>query len=208
MIGFERLSNLQVLIRDLLARNVPGDLLEAGVWRGGATVFMRGILKAHRAEGRVVWVADSFRGFPPPRDVSEKSYTSAEFAIPTSERKSILGEMIQLQRGASLEAVRATFERYGLLDSCVRFLPGWFRETLPAAPIERLALLRIDCDLYDSTLEVLQSLYPRVSPGGYIIVDDYNTFAECRQAVHDYLKPSFDGTITPIDADAVFWCKV
>ena len=107
--------------------------------------------------------------------------------------------------GPSLEDVRDRSKRYGLLDEQVKFLRGWFRDTLPLAPIERLALLRLDGDLYDSTYDALHALYPRLSVGGYAIVDDYGRFDECREAVHDY----FDATGTEadlqrVDDDAVF----
>jgi O-methyltransferase len=108
----------------------------------------------------------------------------------------------------SLPEVRNRFARYGLLDEQVRFLPGWFRDTLPAAPIERLALLRFDGDLYDSTLDALAALYPRLSPGGYTIVDDYGTFEECRGAVHDYLDGAGEKVdIQWVDDVAVYWQK-
>ena len=93
-----------------------------------------------------------------------------------------------LWAGTSYEEVRERFARYGLLDEQVRFLRGWFRDTLPSAPIERLALLRLDGDLYDSTYDTLAALYPRVSVGGYVIIDDYDAVDECREAVHDYLE--------------------
>jgi hypothetical protein len=108
--------------------------------------------------------------------------------------------------GMSYDEVRERFDRYGLLDDQVQFLRGWFRDTLPSAPIERLALLRLDGDLYDSTYDALDALYPRLSTGGYAIVDDYNTYKECRRAVHDYLGRTGAGAdIQPIDDEAVFW---
>jgi Macrocin-O-methyltransferase (TylF) len=113
-----------------------------------------------------------------------------------------------VMEGMSYEEVRERFDRYGLLDDQVQFLKGWFRDTLPSAPIERLALLRLDGDLYDSTYDALDALYPRLSTGGYAIVDDYNTFDECRRAVHDYLGRTGAGAdIQPIDDEAVFWQK-
>ena len=138
---------------------MPGDLIETGVWRGGAAIFMRGVLAAH-GDPRTVWVADSFQGLPKPEPRS----------IPGRRgRRALAAGLLAV----SLDEVKANFGRYGLLDDQVRFLPGWFRDTLPTAPIERLAVLRLDGDLYESTIVALESLYPKLSPGGFVVVDDY-----------------------------------
>ena len=149
MIGRVRLENVAACLDSIRRAGVPGDLIECGVWRGGTTVFMRGFLKAFGITDRAVWVADSFAGPPPPslpqdadEDMSAARYPM--LAIP-------------------MEAVQELFARYDLLDGQVRWLPGWFKDTLPRAPIERLALLRIDGDLYESTRDALTALYPRVS---------------------------------------------
>lgn len=173
MIGRSRLDNLHMCIREAIRQGVPGDLIETGVWRGGATIFMRGALKAYRQTLRKVWVADSFEGLPRPD--SEKYPADAQSGFWTQELFSV-----------SKEAVERNFARYGLLDHQVAFLQGWFRDTLPEAPIDRLAVLRLDGDMYESTMDALSSLYPKLSPGGYAIVDDYGAVPGCRQAVDDY----------------------
>jgi Macrocin-O-methyltransferase (TylF) len=215
MIGMRRLDNIQELVTDVLATGTPGDLIETGVWRGGSTIFMRGMLEAHGVRDRSVWVADSFEGFPSTEEqgASERSFSSPELAnlrgYQTREyAPAFRASMDRVMEGTSLEAVRDRFDRYGLLDEQVKFLPGWFRDTLPLAPIERLALLRLDGDLYDSTYDALDALYPRLSVGGYAIVDDYGFVAECRQAVHDYLGAAgVEADLQRVDDDAVFWQK-
>jgi len=216
MIGVQRLDNIQALVEDILREEVPGDLIETGVWRGGSTIFMRGLLKAHGITDRAVWAADSFVG-PPSRD--EDGASSRSFSSPGMEgireglQHSSLPQQVQeridlIMQGTSYEEVRERFSRYGLLDDQVKFLRGWFRDTLPTAPIEHLALLRLDGDWYDSTLDALEALYPKLSNGGYVIVDDYNAFEECRRAVHDYLDGiRVEADITEIDDEAVFWQK-
>ncbi len=98
-------------------------------------------------------------------------------------------------------------ERYGLLDAQVRFLEGWFRDTLPNAPIEQLAILRLDGDMYQSTMEALQPLYPKLSRRGYIIIDDY-TLPGCRAAVDDYRRErGISEEIIQIDGSGVYWQK-
>jgi O-methyltransferase len=192
MIGLRRLENLERCIADVLRRDVPGDFIETGVWRGGATIFMRAALKAHGDTTRRVWLADSFRGLPRPdtdrypADGDGGFWSYAALAVP-------------------LEEVRRNFARYGLLDEQVCFLPGWFRDTLPSAPIERLAVLRLDGDLYESTMDALGALYPKLSVGGYVIVDDY-ALPMCRAAVEDYRRQQgITEPITPIDWTGIFW---
>jgi hypothetical protein len=214
MIGIRRLDNIQALVEQILQTQVPGDLIETGIWRGGSTIFMRGVLKAYGVTDRTVWVADSFDGFPrtEQQGLSAESFTSPGLdALRSGWVQSSLPAQVQdrldaVMEGMSYDEVRERFDRYGPLDDQVHFLRGWFRDTLPSAPIERLALLRLDGDLYDSTYDALDALYPRLSTGGYAIVDDYNTYKECRRAVHDYLGRTGAGAdIQPIDDEAVFW---
>ncbi len=195
MIGLKRLDNLQFCVDEAITNGVRGDLIETGVWRGGAAIFMRAMLKAYGVTDRCVWVADSFEGLPPPNtgkyphDANSRLHESRELAV-------------------SLEQVQANFERYGLLDGQVRFLKGWFCDTLPVAPIERLAVLRLDGDMYQSTMDALVSLYPKVSQGGYVIVDDYGCIPACRQAVHDYRSANdITEEIRDIDWTGIFWQK-
>jgi len=193
MIGFRRLSNLQFCVEDVIEKGVPGDLIETGVWRGGACIFMRAILKAHGVRNRRVWVADSFEGLPPPN--ANKYPADAGLRLHKSKALAV-----------SVDEVRANFKEYGLLDEQVHFLRGWFRDTLPTAPIERLAVLRLDGDMYESTMDALTSLYQRVSPGGYVIVDDYGAVPACRRAIEDFRRKQ--GTAEPlceIDWSGVYW---
>jgi hypothetical protein len=193
MIGRKRLDNLESLVVDVIDRGVPGDLLEAGVWRGGAAILMRAVLRACGDTQRLVWAADSFQGLPRPnatRFPADRSYQSLHIDI-----------------AVPLEEVKTNFARYGLLDDQVRFLVGWFSDTLPAAPVDRLAVLRLDGDMYQSTIEALDALYPKVSTGGYVIIDDY-FLPSCRQAVDDYrARHRVVETLEPIDWASVYWRK-
>jgi len=195
MVGLKRLDNLQFCVEDVISNGVRGDLIETGVWRGGATILMRAILKVNAVTDRCVWVADSFEGLPPPEtdkypeDAGDRHHTRKELAV-------------------SLEEVRSNFERYGLLDDQVRFLKGWFRDTLPAAPIRQLAVVRLDGDMYGSTMDALALLYPKLAIGGYLIVDDYNAVAGCRKAIHDYRsRNNITDEIVAIDWTGVYWKK-
>jgi O-methyltransferase len=100
----------------------------------------------------------------------------------------------------------ANFERYGLLDQQVRFLEGWFKDTLPNAPIARLAVLRLDGDMYEATMQALDALCAKVSPGGFVIIDDYHEVPACRQAVDDFRTAhGLDHEILEIDGSGVYW---
>jgi O-methyltransferase len=195
MIGLVRARHLANCVERVLVEGVPGDMLEAGVWRGGACILMRGVLEALGDRTRRVWVADSFEGLPKPdaerypADAGDDLWSFKELAI-------------------GVEEVQANFARYGLLDDRVVFLKGWFEDTLPVAPIERLALLRVDGDLYSSTTQALEALYSKLSPGGYCIVDDYGAVAACRAAVDDFRRAKgIDEPIEQIDWTGVAWRK-
>lgn len=193
MIGLKRLNNIQFCLEDILRNNIPGDYIEAGVWRGGASIFARAVLKAYDVKDRLVWVADSFEGLPAP-DPNKYPY----------DKDSRLHELKILS--VPLEKVKKNFERYGLLDDRVRFLKGWFKDTLPKAPIQKLAVIRLDADMYESTTDALSYLYPKLSQGGYIIIDDYSCISACRQAVGDYRKSwGINAEIKTIDWTGVYW---
>ena len=193
MIGAHRMAQLQQAVEYVIAQGIPGDLIETGVWRGGACILMKAVLVAYGVQDRRVWVADSFKGLPAPDP--ERYPTDRGVLLHTFEQLAI-----------PVETVRRNFERYGLLDDRVVFLEGWFRDTLGPAPIERLAVLRLDGDLYESTMDALTALYDRVSPGGIVIVDDYGLIATCAAAVDDFRRER--GIVEPIkriDASGVYW---
>jgi O-methyltransferase len=193
MLSLKRLDNVQMCVETILRDNIAGDLIETGVMRGGTVILMRAILRAY-ADNRTVWAADSFEGLPPPNPQDYPADAGAQWHLrPLTE--------------VGVEHVRRNFERYGLFDDQVQFLPGWFRDTLHKAPIPRLALLRLDGDLYESTRDALVPLYPKLSPGGFVIVDDYN-LPMCAKAVNDYRKKmGIDDEIIAIDDAGVYWRK-
>jgi hypothetical protein len=202
MVGLPRLDNIQRCIEDVLKNDIPGDLVETGVWRGGATIFMRAVLKAHAVRDRIVWVADSFEGLPAiqPKDAAYAKDSSINMTSLNS------GGPMQIGLAVSLDRVKENFAKFGLLDDQVRFLKGWFCDTLPSAPIDQLSVLRLDGDLYQSTMDALNALYDKVSIGGYVIVDDYNSWPHCRQAVDEFrTRQRIADPLSAIDDSAVFW---
>lgn len=195
MIGLYRLRNIRDLALYVISNNIPGDFVETGVWRGGAVIYMRAILKALDIKDRLVWAADSFEGLPEPED---------RYPIDTGDKHHTYSQL-----AVSLEKVQANFAVYGLLDEQVKFLKGWFKDTLPAAPIKQIAILRLDGDMYSSTMDALISLYDKVSHGGFIIIDDYGAVPSCKKAVHDFRdERGITSTINNIDNLGVFWQKI
>lgn len=192
MVGVHRLNHIRAAVEHVLGNGVRGDLVEAGVWRGGVCIFMRALLDIYREPDRRVWVADSFQGMPESTEAGDRELALDQF-------NDILA--------VSQKDVEGNFRRYGLLDDRVVFLNGWFKDTLPSAPIEKIAVLRMDADLWSSTTDILNALYARVSVGGIIVVDDYS-LPVCAQAVREFRqKKGISDPLHTINEDAVWWCK-
>jgi len=194
MIGLKRLDNLQYCIEKVIEEGVEGDLIETGVWRGGACIFMRAVLAAHGIGDRKVFVADSFEGLPRP-DPDKWPVDRGD----EHHKRELLA--------VSQDDVENNFRKYGLLDDKVIFLKGYFVDTLPSAPIDKLAILRLDADMYGSTMDALDNLYPKLSKGGFCIIDDY-ALQRCKAAVDDYRsKHNVDSELIQIDWTGRYWRK-
>jgi len=194
MIGKKRLDNLHDCVEQVLRDRIPGDLMETGVWRGGAAILMRALLEIHDEPSRRVIAADSYEGLPQPD-------------IMTYPEDRGLNLFLYDELAVSLEEVRENFKKYDLLDERTVFLKGWFKDTLPKAPLEKLAVLRLDGDLYQSTIEALTNLYHKLSPGGYCIIDDYSIGA-CQKAVDRFrTEQAITTPLLEIDWTGVYWRK-
>lgn len=202
MLPLARLDNLQDCIQGVVTDGVPGDFIETGVWRGGATIFMRAALKVLGVKDRVVWAADSFEGLPEP--------DAEKFPLEAKAYKSAAMTKYYKHLAVGLEEVERNFAAYGMLDGQVRFLKGWFKDTLPSAPIERLAIMRLDGDYYESTRDALTNLYDKLSPGGYVIIDDYgeDSWTYCRKAVDEFREQrGIADPLVRVDKPCSFWRK-
>lgn len=194
MIGRKRLDNIQFCIETVLADNIRGDFIETGIWRGGACIFMQGVLMAYGVKDRTVWAADSFEGVPPPTLQEDQGFDISASVLPVL--------------AVPIEEVQELFSRYGLLNENVKFLKGWFKDTLAAAPIEKLAILRLDGDLYESTMDALTPLYDKVSSGGFVIIDDYLSCPPCTRAVDDFRSQrGISEPLQIIDGQSAYWRK-
>lgn len=191
MIGRKRLDQLHESLETILREDVPGNLIETGVWRGGSCMLMKATLAAHGDSQRTVYLADSFTGLPPPKSSADGWDLNGNPYFDISS-----------------EQVRRNFERFNLWDDRVKLIKGWFQDTLATTPTGPLALLRLDGDLYESTRVALEALYDRVSPGGYIIVDDYHSWPGCGRAVDEFIRNrNLSVSLIDIDENAVFWRK-
>jgi O-methyltransferase len=168
---------------------VPGDFLEAGVWRGGAIILMRALLDAYRIDHRRVFAADSFSGIPQNRHAVNDPVDD------WSDRWA-----------ASLEEVRQSVARLGFLDEKIVFVPGYFADSLGSLTNERFALIRLDSDSYDSVRTSLEYLYPLLSTGGFVIIDDWH-LPGCRMAVEDFRARHAIGGEIQVSSGNAFWAK-
>lgn len=195
MAGIKRLQNVAHLTDRAIAEGIPGDFIETGVWRGGASAMVRGVLKFRGVTDRKVYLADSFEGLPPPDE--------AAFPADTGSRYHTRGRL-----AVGVEAVRKTFEAYDLMDEQVEFVVGWFKDTLHKLDVPQFALIRLDGDMYESTIQAITALYPKLAPGGFVIVDDYGGIKACRAAIEDYrAAEGITAEIHRIDHTGVWWRK-
>jgi hypothetical protein len=197
MVGLKRLDDLQACVESVLDGGVGGDLIEAGAWRGGASILIRATLDCLGAHDRTLWVADSFQGFPVPEaaDVNadrELESHMSEIAFPAPD----------------LPTVRSYFDRFGCGDG-VNFVQGFFEDTMASLAGRRWSLIRLDADTYKATRLALETLYPGLSAGGHVILDDYfhPFLAEaCRRAVDDFRREhAINEPIHQIDYTGARW---
>lgn len=195
MVGKKRLENVRASIETVIRDGIVGDFVETGVWRGGTAIFAKALFKHHGANDRKVWCCDSFEGMPKPSKTDVSIADDSDF----SDREFL---------AVSLEEVQSNFKKFGLLDENVRFIKGLFNESLPKSPISKISILRLDGDLFDSTMDSLRNIYDRAEQSGFIIVDDYFSWKGCRTAVDQFrTERGISDELVQIDAHAVMWRK-
>lgn len=189
MVGLRRLDNLEYCINQIHKDNIPGAIVEAGVWKGGACIFANGVLQQLN-DTRNIYVCDAFEGlFPPPTNEMDEWTVKNDFS-PLS---------------ISLSKVQENFRKFSLLTPNIHFLEGWFSETLPTIK-EPVAILRVDGDTYQSTMDTL-ILEPQIPSGGFIIMDDW-AIESSRKAFLDYFKGKITEEDTiPVDSLSRYWRK-
>ncbi len=179
MVSPERLWATAMACKHAIERNIPGDFVECGVWRGGNSIVAASLFKLHKQDRRV-FLFDTFEGMTDP-SAEDKVICSGEDAADglDAHRESLR---------ASLEHVQRNFADFGLTGDKIVFVKGDVTKTLDERVNlpEKISVLRLDTDWYDSTRKELEVLYPRLSIGGAIILDDYGFWAGSKQAVDEY----------------------
>lgn len=190
------LINLYNLVKRANHLCLEGDIVECGVWNGGSAAVMGAacIDDVRQTSRRNIWLFDSFQGLPAPGDKDGAIEKNAYF---DGWNK---GDMLK---------VRRIFDEIGFPSGNLRIIPGWFETTLKTAPVNRIAVLHVDADWYNSVKEVLEAFYDKVVPGGFIALDDYGLWQGCRQAVTDYLaEHGIKGVaIVPVGQDGAYFQK-
>jgi O-methyltransferase len=196
LLPWTAIEHLDFAIRDTISRNVEGDFLETGAWRGGACIVAKSIYN-EIAPDKKVYVADSFEGLPKP---------TGEYPVDNGDTH-YLSDFMKV----SLEQVKENFNKFDLIDDNLIFVKGWFRDTMPKLNIDKLSILRLDGDMYESTIQVLDVMYSKLSSGGYCIIDDYH-HQTCKVAIHDFrTKHNITEPIVKVDGHPLnevhYWIK-
>jgi O-methyltransferase len=197
MVPWSGIQNTHDAIKDTVNKNIEGDFVETGAWRGGMCIIAKSIYNDLKVDKKV-FVVDSFEGLPKP---DTKKYPDDK------NDTHYLDENMKV----SLESVKENFRKFNCLDDKVVFIKGWFKDTLPNASIAKISILRLDGDMYESTIDVLENLYHKLSIGGYCIIDDYHHPA-CKAAVKDFRAQNhITELIIKVDSDPLnevhYWIK-
>eukprot|EP00577_Skeletonema_sp_RCC1716_P021169 CAMPEP_0113395114 /NCGR_PEP_ID=MMETSP0013_2-20120614/12967_1 /TAXON_ID=2843 ORGANISM="Skeletonema costatum, Strain 1716" /NCGR_SAMPLE_ID=MMETSP0013_2 /ASSEMBLY_ACC=CAM_ASM_000158 /LENGTH=366 /DNA_ID=CAMNT_0000279195 /DNA_START=2597 /DNA_END=3697 /DNA_ORIENTATION=+ /assembly_acc=CAM_ASM_000158 len=195
MTGQKRLDNVHALLKDVIENKVIGDYIETGVWRGGSSVLAKAVLEVlDPNSNRVSYVCDSFMGLPP----GEKKLSKKDAGWDNTPYLEVASDI-----------VANNFIKYGLLDSNVIFAKGFFNETMPplAEKIKSLSIMRLDGDMYESTVDVLYHLYDKLSIGGYVIMDDWFGFPSKTACEDFFAVHGIEPEIIPIDDISAYWKK-
>ncbi|KAM3567280.1 hypothetical protein VYU27_010571 [Nannochloropsis oceanica] len=196
MTGGARLNNLESLLEDVFLQGIPGDYIETGVWRGGSSIFARAVMRSYNEGHRMSYVCDSFRGLPP-----------GDRGLNPDDKgwEGLGGHYLEV----SANTVASNFHEMGLLDPNVVFAKGFFNDTLTplSSQIQKLAIMRLDGDMYESTVDALYRLYDKLSMGGYVIIDDWFGFPAQVACVDFFHVHGINPEIIKIDEIAVYWQK-
>ena len=191
MVGYARLSNAYALAQSVERTGLPGAFVECGVWKGGCIATMAWVARQAKSK-RGIWLFDSFEGLPEPtgKDGPKGWEHVGDYAAPQEAAEELL------------------FSKLKVRPDDVHVVKGWFQDTLPVykGEIGRIAILRLDGDLYESTKCCLEHLYDQVVPGGYVIIDDYGCWEGCKMATDEFLW-NVDVELQVIDSKGRFWRK-
>jgi hypothetical protein len=193
MTSVERVFALRRAVQGIVADGIPGAIVECGVWRGGSMLAVALTLAELGDTRRELYLFDTYEGMPDPTEHDRHAGASAESLLAESRPGSFI------RADASLAEVRRTMSRSGYPESRIHFVKGRVEDTIPDRAPGEIALLRLDTDWYMSTRHELNHLWPRVSSGGVLILDDYGHWEGARKAVDEWLAGQPGLTLEPID---------
>ena len=183
MTSAEKLFGLISAVRYVVKHDVPGAVVECGVWRGGSMQAVARTLSETGSSDRDLYLFDTFEGMPPPTDADQRADgRSAAALLQQSSRSAAVWAI------ASLEDVKAGMAEVDYPRERIHYVEGRVEDTVPGRAPERISILRLDTDWYESTRHELGHLYPRLSSGGVLIVDDYGWWQGSRRAVDEFLE--------------------
>lgn len=185
MTSVERCYHLIQAVRYLESNRIAGDIVECGVWRGGSMMLAAQTLMELGSAERSIYLYDTFDGMPPPGHADVHPSGKAASAVLAADLPE--KETSHVWAIAAEETVRRNLQRTGYPEDRLHFVRGRVEKTIPGVVPERIALLRLDTDWYESTAHELRHLYPRVSPGGVVIIDDYGWWKGARKAVDEFV---------------------
>jgi hypothetical protein len=185
MISPERAYALYSAVVYIVKAGILGEFVECGVWRGGASMLIAHTLRGLGVENRTIRLYDTFSGMTPPTEEDRINWN--ERPVLEKWKEDLRGEKDNFRWWAVSSAeVRKNMLSTGYPSSAIKFIEGDVLKTLPDQSPDRIALLRLDTDWYKSTRHELEHLYPRLQPGGILLIDDYGHFTGARKAVDDY----------------------
>jgi O-methyltransferase len=197
LIGTDGLGNIEALLEEVKKNKTQGDFVETGVWRGGACIYARLVMDSLKMK-RQVYVCDSFKGVPPPNELYPEDNGDIHCAI-----KELAMSKEEVQKNFTVAE-----NHYGMSKGYT-LVEGWFKDTMPELKkkIKSISILRLDGDLYESTIQVLDNLYDLVSPYGFVIIDDY-CLRPARKAVEDFrAKRNIKNQIVHVNSCIHYWQK-
>jgi hypothetical protein len=181
----ERIDAVCAAAAHVATHRIPGAIVECGVWLGGSAMAAALTLRRQGVVDRDLYLFDTFAGMPPPDHESDVITATGESAFDVWRRENARDDEPWL--AAPLEHVRANIAGTGYPMERVHLIEGLVEDTIPSAAPAQIALLRLDTDWYGSTKVEMEHLWPRLVPGGILIVDDYGHLNGARRAVDEYL---------------------